>query len=398
MTKLLAIIILFISVTTAVAQTQKQVNKSIKIYNKNSAKGIAKLEKYIAKAPNFGNDNGWGTLINMEYRQYSFMKEMFDGMKISVENEGNDTTNTISGESIMSSLSESNDDRFIAVCRKASVMSTTPLADLYIRKIKLDYEPDSLISDTAKAFFEEGESFFVKEDFEMAKLNYRKAINVSETYYKAVLYLGDAYWREDNYDSAIFYFSIAKELQPDLIEPRKYLIDALMGKQLWERAKEECLDAFCVYPSYGLKYRYMDILKQENKWMYTKNIKRDFFANNMSDSAQEPLIAPYNAYRNAKNEREGIYNIDGIILSEKQSTDRYLEVNSWRAFLEKNENNLPPIFRFAAKMNKADYLDCYIFFTFFHYDIYPQFQDFMSTEKNREKMKTFIKKYLIDEY
>ncbi|MDX1350326.1 MAG: hypothetical protein R3279_08765 [Putridiphycobacter sp.] len=395
-----SILIFFTCISVlAISQTDKQVQKAVKTYHKNASKGIKKLEKYIGKASGYGNNNGWETLIKMEYSQYNMLKELFEGMSISVENEeASDSMNAFTANVMKNTFLENNEKGFVNICRQASIMSTSSLADYYIRKLRVDVEPDTLISDTAKAYFEEGEAFFIKEDFELAKLNYRKAIAEDDNYYKAVLYLGDAFWREENYDSAIYYFSIAKELQPNLLEPRKYLIDALMGKSLYERAKTECLDAFCVYPSYGIKYRYMDILKIENKWLYTRNIKRDFFANNMTDSTQGSLLPPFNAYREGKYDKNRQYNIDGIATGINLSTDRYLEVNSWRLFLEKHKDNLPELFRFAQKMNKDDYLDCYIFFTFFHIDIYPQFQDFMSSEKNRERMKFFITEYLVDEY
>lgn len=399
MIKKILLISFSIFLSVSFAQTNKQVQKAIKTYNKNASKGISKLEKYIAKSPNFGNNKGWETLIKMEYSQYGQLKEMFELMTIEVENEeADDSTNSATAFDMKASFLNNNEQSFVNVCRKASVMSTCALADFYLRRLRVDFEPDTLISDSALAYFTEGESFFIKEDFELAKLNYRKAIATDNDYYKAVLYLGDAFWREEKFDSAIYYFSIAKELEPDLLEPRKYLIDALLGKELLVRAKNECLDAFCVYPSYAIKYRYMDILKQENKWMYTRYIKRDFYSNNMADSAQEELLTPYNTYRQAKNIINNKYNIDGIDVNESNTSDRYLEVNSWRFFLEENKNDLPELFRFAQKMNQNDYLDCYILFSFFNIDIYPQYKDFMSDEKNREKMKYFILTYLVDAY
>lgn len=398
MVRLLFFLLIFIT-SYAQAQTPKQIKKAIKAYNKSASKGIAKIEKYIKKAPNFGNNNGWETLIKMEFRQYSQLKEMFEGMTIAVENEEeSDSANLATSNLMKSTFLDNNEQSFVNVCRRAAIMSSSPLADFYLRKLLVDFEPDSLIGDTAKAYFEEGESFFLKKDFELARLNYRKAIATDNDYYKAVLYLGDSFWNEENYDSAIYYFSIAKELQPELLEPRKFLIDALMGNELWVRAKEECLDAFCVYPSNGIKFRYMNILKQENKWLYTKNIKRDFFANNMADSAQAALLNPYNTYREAKNKTDYNYNIDGIIEAEKRQSNRYLEVNSWRYFLSRNDDNLPRIFRFAKKMEQENYLDCYVFFSFFHVDIYPQFKDFMSDVRNRERMKTFITTYMVDQF
>ncbi len=388
----------FISFNSIFSQTDKEIEKSLKIYKKNSSKGKSKLKKYINKAPNFGNNRGWEMLLKMEYQQYSQLKEMFSEMTIEVENEeAEDSLNLSTASDMKSTFLRNNETRFINSCREAAIFSTSSLADFYLRKFLIDFDPDTLVNKKALAYFNEGETFFDKEDFELAKMNYHKAISTDDTFYKAVLYLGDAFYQEHNYDSAIYYFSIAKSLQPQLLEPRKYLIDAFMNKELHVRAKKECLDAFCIYPSNGIKYRYSNILKLENKWLYTHHIKRDFYPNNISDSSQENLLPPYNTYRTSKTKAKRFTDKEGIITS-SQIKDKYLEVFSWREFLNTHRDNLPKEFRFAQKMNQEGYLDCYIFFSLFHTDIYPQFNDFMESKSNREKMKYFITNFLIGAY
>ena len=399
MHKLILFIFITLIHTLSFNQTDKQIEKALKVYQKNTTKGKAKLKKYIRKAPNYGNNKGWETLLKMEYRQYSQLKEMFEGMTIEVENdEAEDSTNTSTANDMKSNFLTSNERRFVNSCREAAIFSTSPLADFYLRKFLVDFDPDTSVNKTALAYFDEGESFFQKEDFELAKLNYRKAISTDDSFYRAALYLGDAFYQEKNYDSAIVYFNKAKDLQPQLLEPRKYLIDAFMAKKLLVRAKKECLDAFCVYPSYGIKYRYANILKRENKWLYAHNIKRDFYPNNMTDSTQADLVPPYYTYRLSKEKVLPYTNDKGIISSHSQIKDKYLEVFSWREFLDIHRDELPKQFRFAQKMNQAGYLDCYIFFSLFHTDIYAQFEDFMQTEKNQKRMKYFIENFLVDEF
>ncbi|MFD1551841.1 hypothetical protein DNU06_01915 [Putridiphycobacter roseus] len=379
------------------AQSEKQLNKAISTYEKNMSKGIEKLEKYIEKSAHYGNDDGWNTLINMKYYQYTQLNELYSAIKIDVEGE-NDSLNKITAKEIKSGMTSAIDQSFINACREATIKSTSNKADFHLRKMLIDIDPDTLVSEKALAYFNEAENSFMKRDNELAILNYRKAVETAPAYYKANLYLGDALWLEENYDSAIYYLSIAKELQPNLMEPRKFLIDALADKELWYRAKQECISALCIYPSNDIKYKLQAILRQENKWLNEHKIKKDFYANNMLKETQPVLIPPYQSYRSAKNLVAAYTNDTGLIEQNDLTNETYLEVYSWKQFLKENEDNLPVLFRFAKKMEKEDYLDCYVFFSFFHVDIYPQFQDFITKEGNKEKMERFINEFLIETY
>ncbi|MFK8037736.1 MAG: tetratricopeptide repeat protein [Crocinitomicaceae bacterium] len=381
------------------SQTDKQIEKSLKVYKKNSSKGKAKLRKYIHQSPNFGNNKGWETLIKIEYSQYFQLKEMFEEMIIEVEDEESaDSTNSATAVSMKSNFLIKNEIRFINACREAAVKSNSPLPDYHLRKLLVDFNPDTLVSDTAAAYFEEANTFLIKKDYELARLNYLKTIAKNGQHYQSAIYIGSTYWKKENIDSAIYYFNMAKSFEPKLIEPRKYLIDAYTKKGLYIRAKQECLEAFCIFPSNGLKFRYQTLLRQENKRLFTRNIKRGFFANDIKDSSQVSLPAPYNVYRNAKIKAKKYTNDAGIIVGNYEIDDQHLEVYSWREFLNENQDELPTQFRFAQKMNKEGYLDCYVFFSFFHTDIYPQFQDFISSSTNKKRMIFFIENYLVDIY
>lgn len=388
---------LVLTTSISFTQSQKQLNKAIKTYEKNMTKGIEKLEKYLDKSVSYGNDDGWNTLINMKYYQYSQLNEMYEGIQIKVEGE-DDSLNIITANNIKSSMLAGNNRTFIDACREATIKSTSNKADFHLRKLLIDYDPDSLIGDKALAYFNEAERTFIIGDHKLAILNYKKAVATEPNFYKAHLYLGDVFWLEKEYDSAIYYLNIAKNLQPNLIEPRKYLIDVLTDKQLWFRAKNECIEALCVYPSNDIKYKLQAILRHENKWMNEHKIKKDFYANNMLFETQPTLISPYQSYRAAKNKISPYTSAEGLIQANEITNESYLEVYSWKEFLKENEDNLPVLFRFAKKMEKENYLDCYILFSFFHVDIYPQFKNFMAVEGNQEKMLRFINEHLIETY
>ena len=127
-------------------------------------------------------------------------------------------------------------------------------------------------------------------------------------------------------------------------------------------------------------------------------IKKDFYANNMKFEQQPELLSPFQTYRAAKDKIAKYTSKDGVIEKNELTDERFLEVYSWKEFLKENEDDLPVLFRFAKKMEKENLLDCYILFSFFHVDIYPQYKIFMEEEENRIRMKQFINDYLIITY
>ena len=49
---------------------------------------------------------------------------------------------------------------------------------------------------------------------------------------------------------------------------------------------------------------------------------------------------------------------------------------------------------FAKKMANLGYLDCYVFISEFHFDLYSQYENF--ARDNKERIKIYIEKYLIE--
>lgn len=399
---LLAILVLSAS-STGMAQTAKQLSKAITVFNKKgNQEGIDKLWKYMDKEYKKDRNpslDAFETWVQMEYIKFQDNKVFWDAVMVYVEEEDSTEEEIDSlSESLMESFKNFPENYFIDVCRKSTIQSTSYTADMYLRALLVDYDPDTLISEKAKSYFEEGEEFFQKEDYELAELNYRKALNEDSTYYKALLYLGDTFWAREDYDSAIVYFMRAKNMHPNLLEPRKYIVDALMEQGLYYRAKKECLDAFMVYPGFDMKYRMQNILSVENKYMAYHRFNRFFYPNDINNADQRDLRGVWYTYSASKDKISKYCNSDGIIEENGETDDIYLEVYSFRRMLKKHEDNLPENLKFAYKMMEEGYLECYIFISLFHVDIYPQFKHYMSFEENRTKSKEFTEKYLIETY
>ncbi|MBK7128670.1 MAG: tetratricopeptide repeat protein [Crocinitomicaceae bacterium] len=376
------------------SQTDKQMQKASKVFlNKSKIKGIDMLVKYIYAAAEKGGSSirAYELWVNMEYIRHESVMDI----DIEVQPDENGEIDSAVYE-YLDEIKESSKQKFLNVCRKSTLESLSYTGDIYLRKFLVDYDPDTAVSEKAKEYFKEGEEFFSKEDYELAELNYRKAWAEDSTYYAALLYLGDTFWAREDYDSAIVYFTLAKNMHPLLLEPRKYIVDALIELELFYRAKKECLEAFTVYPGYDMKFKLQRILSNENKWLNEHRFLRYFYPNNIKEDDQRELSGIFATYREAKSEIKKYCNDDGIIEPNGVTDDKYLEVYSYRKLLEKHQRELPEYMDFAYKMMEDGYLDCFVFISLFHVDIYPQFKDFMSYEENRTRSLEFIEKYLIE--
>lgn len=374
---------------------EKQITKCWKIFNtKSFGKGIEKLEKYMSKQE-WPSLLAYESLVSMHFTDFNRNASLFGfDMKIEVDGVENDSLT----QTFQEMLEDIYRARFLNVCRMSTIESTSPSADVYLRQFLVDIDPDTAISDKGEAFYLEAEEFFVNQDFELAGLNYRKALKEDTAYYKANLYLGDSFWARQEYDSAQFYYKIARNMQPRLLEPRIYIIDALVEQELFYRAKKECIEALTVYPGHNVKYKLQRVLYIENKFMNEHRVNRRFYPNDISNDEQSTLEANtfWADYRKAKAEVSKYCNNDGIIEANGETEDRYLEVYSFRRMLEQHVHDLPEPLHFADKMREEGFLEPYIFVSLFHIDIYPQFKDYMSDESNREKTIDFVEKYLIE--
>lgn len=384
------------SAQDAASKDEKQISKCWKVFHKKGYhKGIEKLEKYMAKQ-DWPSLLAYESLVAMEYEKYLSGSSLFS---IEVTTDDGDQERSDSLTNVFQDLMvKIYRGHFIDVCRRSTIESTSPTADMYLRQLLIDVDPDTNVSEKGQSYYDEAEEFFVKEDFELADLNYRKAIKEDTGFYKAYLYLGDSFWAREQYDSALVYYGVARDMQPNLLEPRIYIIDALVEQGLYYRAKKECMDALLVYPGYNLKFKLQRILYVENKYLNERRLVRTFYPNEMGNDDQismehDPVWVDY---RRAKEDVSKYCNEEGIIEENGEISDRYLEVYSVRRMLEKHPNDLPESLHFADKMREEGFLEPYVFISLFHIDIYPQFEHYMSVEENRTKTLDFVEKYLIE--
>lgn len=380
--------------STSFSQTTKQIEKATKVFYKDFDKGIAKLRKYMNKA-DYPSLAAYEVLVKMEFLDYDQSMAIWEELEFQIE-DPDENTNDSTMQALVEEFKALKRQHFINVCRAGTMESYSYTADMYLRIMMVDENPDSTVSDEAMDYFAKGEQKFGAKKYKEAAKMYKNALKEEPTFYKATLYLGDTFWLRQKPDSALAYYERAKEMHPGLLEPRKYIIDALVDQGLFYRAKKECFEALCIYPGFDIKMKMQNILEIENKWMNDRRFTRDFYPNNNSIKNQPGLEGVWNDYREAKYEIKRYCDKDGIIEDNGVTKDKYLEVFSFRQMLDKNvDKELPKYLQFALKMEEEGFLEPYVFISMFHIDIYPQFKHYMSDEKNREKAIDYIEKYLI---
>lgn len=363
----------------------KQYNKSLKLYNKGKHdKAIAMLTKI--QYGNIQNEDLWDVRVQMEYGRY--IKQLNTDIttaekKFSSTREQNNYINN--GKSAQYEI------ELLAACSQATLYcEKQERASMLLRILMVDKgegKPDK----EAKEEYDKGEEKFAAKDFTGAIRCYKKAVDIDSTYYKATLYLGDAYFNNEDYDKALIWYKKACDMRPNLLEPRKYLTDAHMKQKNWKEAYNACIEGIAVYPDVGMFIKLEEICDKLGKTFDRHWVSRMNYPNS-NGAVQEPIeTAPWSYYRQAKTEIKFYCNQDGIITEETEKTkSKFMEVYSWEFMLEKGQGSE---LTFARKMNEAGFLDCYVFISMYHISFHQQFAKW--SEDNKERVKTYIDTYLV---
>ncbi len=242
--------------------------------------------------------------------------------------------------------------------------------------------------------FNLAEKEFQQRNFTAAANLYKKAIEIDSSYYKAKLYLGDVYYATKYYNLAIPEFKAAVATRPDLVEPRKYLIDALMESSQYDIAYDECVEAMMVYPDLSLLDKIESTVHKQGNSKYDLHwIARGVFPNKLKPVKEEKDDLPlklansehWKYYAEALDKVKSYADDKGVLSTNSLTKEKYLEVYSWNYMLSKS--NAPDL-EFARKMKEKGYLDCYVMLSNFHYDILDQYKDFVAN--NRDKIKGYF--------
>jgi tetratricopeptide (TPR) repeat protein len=334
----------------------------------------------------------WNLMVEYYYRRYAFeynkeyeaiMKQVQDAAKkgntadLKLKNEGHSNQYLID---------------LLNTCSRATLKCCkVNKASLYLRRYLIDEASDTAVSKDAKDKFDEADEAFGNEDYKKARQLYQEALYIDSNYFKATLYLGDAYYADKQPSKSVSYFKKAISMRPDLLEARKFLVDAYFDMENFDLAYDACIEAIIVHPDLSMFTRLDDICGKLNKTFDRHWFARYYSINQMDVDQSEITDEPWKFYREAKEKIAEYCNDKGVIIKQnKLTTQDYMEAYCWEYMLEKTTSS---DFDFAKKMLKEGYLDCYVLVSMYHYSLNGQYQDFAAT--NADKIRKYFNNYLI---
>lgn len=376
------------------AEVEKTLKKVNKLIDKNKfEKAANKMDDLLLKYPGFGS--GWDILTAIKERIWQDHKrfDSFLSGNIVVEYEGVENEeqqkklDSLNLKDLLIQISPSKRAYrdYLFTMKKAVAHSNTAFrSSINLRSLYRTTDVDTNVTEKAIEYFNAGEQEFNRKNYEDAIIQYQKALDIQPNYYKAKLYIGDSHYFLKNYDKAIEIFEEAKNLQPQFLEPRKYLIDAYARKKLYASCLTESIDAFATYPDLSMRFKFEDAVRLNDKKLTVGWTPRGCLPNRITEektNEKDIATSSWKHYQNAKIEFAKHHDTDIIINKDAYEKVKYLEVYSWEKMIEKST---PSELKDAKKMRKAGYLDCYVFLTCFHPDIYNQYRHF--ADNNRDKI------------
>lgn len=257
-------------------------------------------------------------------------------------------------------------------------------ASHYLRIMLVDtLNPDAQATAEAQEAFQEGvEEMYAGNNADAAKL-LEKAIQLYPMYYTAHLHLGDVYYKMNRDTAAMRKYHQASVLVPYRPDPLARLAMIQYNNGKYKDAAALIIEAILIYP----EHQYWALLKRimsktgrefDSRWM-----SREVFPI-LTSHTWEEIVAkektPWWHYQFAKGEVYGYFDTVGLVRPNDKTAEPYIEMYGWKFMLNRSGMKHFP---FARLMQEIGYLDCYVFITLFHHDIYGQFADFVSREPDK---------------
>jgi len=378
-------------------EIEKQFEKAEKMVAGNKAEGAEKvLIDLVKKYPWSGEV--WDKLAKIQQtvldEQYK-LDALFENMTITTKDaKGNLILNDTLSNSLakmMKSMKPSDSYRrhMINTFRLACIHTRQAYyASMLTRGYLVDADLNKEVKKEAWQQFVKAEDEFGKKNYNSAAKLYQKSIDLDSNFYKARLYLGDVYYFTKHYDLAIQEFKNAIASQPAMLEPRKYLFDALEQSGAYEKAYDVGVETMQVYPDFTMMAKLEKVARSAGIKCRMGWQSRDVLPNTVKEVEAErddftievPAKSPWKFYTEALPKVKSFCDENGIIGANDITNEKYLEVYSWKYMLSKTDTSQ---FKFARQMQKQEMLDCYVFISCFHYNFYPQYLNFIAANKDR---------------
>lgn len=281
---------------------------------------------------------------------------------------------------------------FIQNCRLATLkLFNVDSASAYLRQFLVDKsDQDYPAPDEVKNFYEQGLEELAGANPALAAPLFEKALAIYPTHYMGMLKLGDAYYIMNRDTAAIRLYKKASELNPIRPEAWEKLSMSLYQRGMYEEAAASIIEAIIAYP----QQHYFTILKRiVQKTAADFNLQwipREVYPLTTAHVWEEIIAddkSPWWYYQAAKQDVYSYFDSLGMLKPNDKTKEKYLEMYAWKNMLK---NSSRKHFQFARAMDKLGYLDCYVFISLFHQDLYDQFADFSVNNMARIKEYFFI--------
>lgn len=291
-------------------------------------------------------------------------------------------------------------------------------ASHYLRILNVDtINYDTLLAAMDIDLFAEALDYYYTRDFTRASKRLKAITQKHPAYFPAHYYLANSYFKQGLDTPTYKQFLYIAENFSDRPEGLVGLSNYYLAKGKYQPAAAAIIKAITIYPE-DAYFAHLDrILKRMGKRFNSRWIRRDVYPLQTNKNYEEIVAkedAPWRYYQNAKSMVYS-YAKNGILRGNEITNERYLEVYAWREMLaenlkidslindpkkraaylkdtnlkeQKKKNNKKINFPFARSMDKMGYLDCYIFISLFHHDLYDGFKDFV--ELNPDKVEKYF--------
>lgn len=373
------------------ASEEKAANKSIEYYKAGKYdKAISTISKVQDKHP-FREDL-WKLRVVYENERYtSYRSEVIKKAQAKAQKSGGDVT--INDPKITTYYIS-----MLVSCSSALMYADNQMeASRLIRVHLIDPKVDTNVNEKAKEHYDNGDEEYSAEHWNAAIKEYKKALEIDSNYYNAAFSIGIAYYKNEDYNNAIPYLRQAARIAPGRSYPFKAIADCYIELKDWENAKNAAIDGLLVYPDLAFFDQLSKISEKLGKTFNRHFGIRLVTVNDVTQQQSAVTTGPWSNYREAKDRISDYCNDDGIVTKKNSITDhKYLEIYSFDQMLKKanaeDEKNYEN-FEFAKEMQKAGYLDCYVFVCMYHFSFDKQYKDF--SKNNAERVRKFINEHLM---
>jgi tetratricopeptide (TPR) repeat protein len=371
------------------AAETKSVEKSKALYNKGKYdKAIATINKVLMA--HVHDETLWNLRVVYENTRYN--EQYSKDISALVKKMNQKGTVTVDFDKLKSTEYRS---ELIFACYMATLYADHQrLASSVLHDMKIEPSVDTAISDEARDYRFKGDEEYALQNYSAAIRQYEKAVSEDSAYYTATFDIAFCYYKDEKYDKAAKWFQKAINLQPEMLNPRYYLVESHINAKEWQQAYDACIEGMIQYPFIGYYEQMEKICDKLDKtfkrhWMEREQMPSMITIANQSISSEEP----WSFYSSAKEKIADYCNDEGIIKKSQSLTEqKYLESYSWEYMLKKSETD-DQEFGFARKMQEQGFLDCFTLFSMFHISVWDQYQHLR--DNNRAHIKSYIETQLV---